>query len=321
MQFWQEKRRRRVRTLFSLALFFLLAIIVSYLFELTLRWLAREGYISPMPYLGFALMGFIFLVTVGYYCAYATTGGKLAAESMGGWEVDPLESSPEVMQLVHIVEEMAIASRLPIPAIYIIRAQEINAFAAGLKPNKSVIAVTTGALEQLSREELQGVIAHEFGHIASGDMKIGMQIAALVMGFFIIFYIGLRLLEGSFFMGRGSNGERKSGPILLIALLLLLSGALLWFAGTILRACVSREREYLADASAVQFTRNPQGLIGALTKIKAVNEQVHDMPKSGLGYAHLYFDHRSSIWGRLFATHPPLEKRIEALKGTENLHH
>lgn len=312
MQFWQAQRQHRLRTTLTVGLFLLLACGVAFLFELALRFSAKEGYSPPLPYMGFVLLAFICLVALCYYLSYASCGGSLVAESMGGVLVAADSASPKEAQLFHIVEEMSIASRMPMPSVYIINAQEINAFAAGLKPQKSVIAVTTGALEKLSREELQGVIAHEFGHIASGDMKIGMRLAALLMGFFIVFYVGIRLLEGSFLFGRG--GGRKGNVVPLIALFLLLAGAILWFAGAILRACVSREREYLADASAAQFTRNPAGIASALRKIKRANEDVQDMPKSGLGYAHLYFDNRS-FWCRLFATHPPLSKRIDALEG------
>lgn len=317
MQFWQEKRRLRRNTLFCLLVYLVLACAVGYLFEIAVRFFAEEGYTPPLPYLGYALFAFICVVSCFYYLGYAGFGGSMVAESMGGLEITQENAqNPKVATLLNIVEEIAIASRLPMPRIYLIEANEINAFAAGLKPEKSVIAVTTGALNALSREEMQGVIAHEFGHISTGDMRLGMRLAALLMGFFIVFYIGLRLLEGSLlFGGRGSgrNGGRGNSTAL-IALLLLVAGLVLWFAGTVLRACVSRQREYMADASAVEFTRNPSGIASALRKIATYNEKMQDMPKSGLGYAHLYFDNRS-FWCRLFATHPPIEKRIDALMG------
>lgn len=311
MDFWAAKRSRKRRTALFLTVFFLLAVGVSFLLEISLRYFATEGYSPPVPFAGVYLFIFICLVSFFYYLSYAGFGGDLVAQSMGGWQVDPNDCSAKEAQLLNIVHEIAIASRLPIPKVYVIEAKEINAFAAGLKPEKSTIAVTTGALDALNREELQGVIAHEFGHIASGDMKIGMRLAALLMGFFLVFYIGLRLLEGSFFI-RGGNSERRGNSAALIALALLLAGVILWFAGSILRACVNREREYMADASSVEFTRNPNGIASALRKI--ANEQARDMPKSGLGYSHLYFSNQT-FWSRLFATHPPLEKRIAAIEG------
>jgi heat shock protein HtpX len=314
MLFWEAKRKQRLRTIFFITVFLILACAVSLLFEVAIRYFAKEGYTPPMPYLGFVLFGFICVVAIIYYASYATFGGSLAPESMGGVVIernDPINSAKEI-ELLNIVEEISIASRLPMPKVYLINAEEINAFAAGLHPEKSVIAVTTGALRNLSREELQGVIAHEFGHIASGDMRVGMRLAALLMGFFLVFYIGMRLLEGSLLFGRGNGRRGNSLP--LIALLLLVAGVVLWFAGNILRACVSRAREYNADASAVEFTRNPYGIAGALKKIQVLNNEVQDMPKSGMGYGHLYLDNRS-FWCRLFATHPSLDKRIAALLG------
>lgn len=314
MQFREEKRRLRRNTLFCLIVYFVLACAVSYLFEVVVRYFAQEGYSPPMPYLGYALFGFICVITCFYYFSYATMGGSMVAESMGGIEITKENAEhPKVAILLNLIEEIAIASRLPKPRIYLIEANEINAFAAGLHPNKSIIAVTTGALNVLTRDELQGVLAHEFGHISTGDMRLGTRLAALLMGFFIVFYLGLRLLEGSLLFGRSRNGDRGNSTAL-IALLLLVAGLVLWFAGSILRACVSRQREYMADASAVEFTRNPNGIASALQKIQNHNQTVRDMPKSGLGYAHLYFDNQS-FWGRLFATHPPIQKRINAILG------
>lgn len=314
MNFWEAKRHHKRRTFLFLTVFFILAVAVSFLVEIAVRFFAEEGYSPDIPFIGVYLFIFICLVSFFYYLSYAGFGGDLVAQSMGGWQVDPNDCSAKEAQLHNIVQEIAIASRLPIPSVYVIEAKEINAFAAGLKPEKSTITVTTGALDALNREELQGVIAHEFGHIASGDMKIGMRLAALLMGFFLVFYIGLRLMEGSFFV-RGGNGERKGNSVALIAIVLLLAGVILWFAGSILRACVNREREYLADASSVEFTRNPHGIASALRKIQ--KEEVRDMPKSGLGYSHLYFSN-TSFWSRLFATHPPLDKRIEAIEGRKS---
>jgi heat shock protein HtpX len=172
--------------------------------------------------------------------------------------------------------------------------------------------VTRGALEHLNRDELQGVIAHEFGHINNGDMRISMSLAALIMGFVFLLYLGIRLLQGSILFG--GRGRRNGGnPVALIALVFLIAGLATWFAGAILRACVSRQREYLADASSVQYTRNPTGLANALRKIERM-QYASDMPKHGMAYSHLYFNNRG-FWSRIFATHPPIEKRIAAIEG------
>jgi len=166
-------------------------------------------------------------------------------------------------------------------------------------------------LMRLNREELQGVVAHEFGHIYNGDMKISMRLAAMVMGFLFVIYVGFRTLQFASYR-RSDSRERGGNPVMLAALVLLVAGVLTWFAGTLLKCSVSREREYLADACSVQFTRNPNGLSSALRKI--AKESVNDMPKEGQAYSHLYFDEHLGL-GSLFATHPPIWKRIKAIEG------
>lgn len=313
--FWEAQRRARSRTTLFLFTFIVFAFGMAVLLEYAMRHLAPQDYAPPLPYLGMIFIGVTFLVAGFYYLSYSSFGGSFVAESLGGKRVPPTTADLKEKQLLNIVEEMAVASGQPVPPVYVIPSKEINAFAAGMKPQNAAITVTRGALELLNRDELQGVVAHEFGHIYNGDMKISMRLAAMVMGFVIILYIGIRLLEGSLIFGgggRSGNGERRGNPIALAALLFVLAGAITWFAGAILRSMVSREREYLADACAVQFTRNPQGIANALRKIAKV--EVHDMPKRGMAYSHLYFSNRS-FWASLFATHPPIEKRIAAIEG------
>lgn len=297
--------------------FVFLTIIVAILAEISLRYFAgSKNYDPPLPYFGFIFMGITFL-TAGYqYFSLSLYGGAAVAESLGGIKIDKNTIDPKAQQLFNIVEEMSIASRVPMPEVYILKCRQINAFAAGLTADKAVIAVTLGALNKLSRDELQAVIGHEFSHILNEDMKISTKIAALVMGFFIISIIGMRLVEGSLFARSSSDDNRQNGGqfIALVGLIFLIGGIVTWFAGSILKSFISREREYLADASSVQFTRNPEGLIGALKKIG--QDQVQDMPKSGMAFSHLYFDDRSLL-SQLFATHPPLEKRIAVLEGKD----
>lgn len=230
---------------------------------------------------------------------------------MGAKRLDSRRASPKEQQLLNIVEEMAVAASVPIPPVYLLNANEINAFAAGLAPQDAIIAVTNGSLNLLTRDEMQGVIAHEFGHIHNGDMLISMRIAAMVMGFFFVLYIAIRLLQFSG-MRNERDSRRGSNPIALAALILVIAGAFTWFFGSILKSVVSREREYLADACSVQFTRNPAGIANALRKI--AKEQYHDMPKSGIAFSHMYLED-TSFMSALFATHPPIGKRIEAIEG------
>lgn len=312
MNFWEAQAKARSRTSLYIFVFCFLTVGIAILIEYVFRLLSEEGYTQPMPYLGLLFLGITFLVAGLYYLTYKSQGGRFVAESLGGKPVLPTSGDFKEQQLLNIVEEMSVASGQPMPAVYLIPSKEINAFAAGMKPDNAAITVTRGTLDHLTRDELQGVIAHEFGHIYNADMKISMRLAAMVMGFVFVLYFGIRLLEGSLLLG-GRRRNGGSNPIALVALALLIGGALTWFAGAILRSMVSRQREYLADACAVQFTRNPDGIANALRKI-AKRSQIRDMPRQGMAYAHLYFDNHS-FWSRLFATHPPIEKRIAALEG------
>lgn len=312
MNFWEAQAKARSRTSLYVFVFIILTVAVAALIEYVLRELALEGYTQPMPWVGFLFLGVTMLIAGFYYLTYKSQGGSFVAESLGGKRVSPNTGNFQELQLLNIVEEMSVASGQPMPAVYVIESKEINAFAAGIKPENAAIAVTRGTLSLLSRDELQGVVAHEFGHIYNADMKISMRLAAMVMGFMLVLFLGVRLLEGSLlFGGRRRNGG--SNPVAIVALVFLLAGALTWFCGAILRSMVSRQREYLADACAVQFTRNPDGIANALRKISKMQD-VRDMPRSGMAYAHLYLDNHSA-WSRLFATHPPIEKRIAAIEG------
>ncbi|MEI8365909.1 MAG: M48 family metallopeptidase [Parachlamydiaceae bacterium] len=311
MDFWEAQRRARKRTAWCIFIFILMTVAVAIVSESAMRYFAQENYDPPLPYLAFTFLGLTFFVALFQYGQFKAFGGAYVAESLGGLRIDPQRATPQQKQLLNIVEEIAVASSLPVPPVYLLPANEINAFAAGLTPQDAVIAVTVGSLNKLTRDELQGVIAHEFGHVSNADMTISMRIAAMVMGFFFILTIGLRMLRVSGM--RSSRDSKKGGnPIALAALILVAAGAFTWLAGSILKCIISREREYLADASSVQFTRNPQGIAGALRKI--ADEQVHDMPKSGMAYSHMYFED-TSMFSALFATHPPIEKRIAAVLG------
>lgn len=312
MDFWQAQKRARSKTAIYLGLFLLLTFTAAFVIEVAMRSLESDYYQPQLPVVGLSFIGMTLLFAFVQYSCFKVAGGKYVATSMGAILADP-DADLAQKQLVNIVEEIAIASSLPVPAVYIIKASEINAFAAGLTPATAVIAVTEGALRQLSRDELQGVVAHEFGHIQNADMLIGLRVAAMVMGFYFILYMGLRLMQLSGRARWRTYGHKEKGnPLVLMALFLFLAGAFTWFFGSILKAMISRQREYLADASSVQFTRNPEGLANALRKIQ--QEQVRDMPKSGMAYSHLYFDARGRFF-TLFATHPPLEKRIDAILG------
>lgn len=315
--FWEAQRAAKSRTTLYVSVFVLLTLAVSALSDMAFRTLAPESYDSPYPLFGLGVLGVTFAVAAFQYLQFQAQGGGLVAQSMGGQRITKNSGDFKAQQLYNIVEEMAVASRLPMPEVYILPAKEINAFAAGLTPDRAAVAITYGALELLNRDEVQGVIGHEFGHIYNGDMKISMRLAAMLMGFFFILTIGMRMLRYGAWVSPRHRDDNKGGgnPLVIAALIMMAAGVLTWFFGSILRATVSRQREFLADACAVQFTRNADGIASALKKIGKYNEvRADDMPKAAMAYTHLYFDNRSFL-GSLFATHPPLGQRIAAIEG------
>ncbi|WP_152643352.1 M48 family metalloprotease, partial [Anaeromyxobacter sp. PSR-1] len=195
-------------------------------------------------------------------------GGAAVAELLGGTPVDRATQDPAERRLVNVTEEMALAAGMPVPRLYVLRGEGgINAFAAGYTPGHSVVAVTRGALERLTRDELQGVVAHELSHVLNADTRIDLRLMAAVGGLGFLTLLGRLLLDvGS---GPRRSRDRNRGAIALVGLGLLLAGAMGSLCGRLVRFAVARQREWLADASAVQFTRNPDGLAGALRKIAA----------------------------------------------------
>jgi Zn-dependent protease with chaperone function len=246
-------------------------------------------------------------------------GGSAVAESVGGRRLDPRAADLQERRLLNIVEEMAIASGVPVPAVYILPEENtINAFAAGFTPDDAALGFTAGALRDLDRDELQGVVAHEFSHVLNGDMRLNIHLIGVLFGILVLSILGQGLLRASF---AGETGPRrrdgKEGASIAlmfaaVGLVLILAGSVGVFFGRLIQSAVSRQREFLADAAAVQFTRNPDGLAGALRKIGAAGSRVHHPHSQDV--AHLFFANglRLSLGG-WFATHPPLETRIQAL--------
>src|SRR5210317_2619922 len=194
------------------------------------------------------------------------SGGGKVARDLGGVLVEADAHDPLRRRLYNVVEEIALASGIPVPEIYVLEQESaINAFAAGFTPADAAVAVTRGALETLSRNELQGVIAHEFSHIFNGDMRLNIRLMGALFGILVLSLIGRRVLHGSYYVGRSKNSN--GGAIVLIAVAVMLVGYIGLFFGRWIKSAVSRQREYLADASAVQFTRNPDGIAGALKRI------------------------------------------------------
>lgn len=237
-------------------------------------------------------------------------GGGAVAMALGGARVDRDTRDPRLRRLHNIVEEMSIASGVTMPEVYVLeRESGINAFAAGRNPADAAVAVTRGAVERLNREQLQGVIAHEFSHILNGDMRLNVRMIGWLFGLTFIALAGRAMLRlGT--DGRGRGRGSGAGWLYLVALAMLVIGWLGALAGRILQAAVCRRREHLADASAVQFTRNPEGLKGALLKIAGLDRHGRLAATRAPEVAHMLF---AAGVERLFATHPPLAERIRAL--------
>jgi len=232
-------------------------------------------------------------------------GGGIVARDLGGVLVAQDTTDIQRKRLLNVVAEMAIASGVPMPEVYVLeQEQAINAFAAGHTPANAAITVTQGTLERLNRDELQGVIGHEFSHILNGDMRLNVQLMGWVFGLFVIALIGRLILNFSPRDRRGNNGWVALG----FAIMLL--GYVGLFLGRLMQAAVSRQRERLADASGVQFTRNPQGLKGALVKIAAMPDGSVLATPHAEQAAHMFF---AAALNRLFATHPPILERIRQL--------
>lgn len=311
INFWEAQKQAKRRTQWIVVCFIVLTFAVAYISNSIVDSLSEDYESMGFPWVGVGFVLVTFLVALYNYSMYRTQGGAYVAESMGAQSVNPGTPNLTERQLLNLIEELAVASGMPMPQVFILRNEAINAFAAGTRPDNACICVTTACLSLLNRDELQAVIAHEFGHIYNGDVRLGMRLSAMLMGFFIIFYLALRLAQ---FAPRG-RGEGQRVPTVFIALILTAAGGLSWVAGKILASMASRQRELLADASSAQFTRNPEALVSALLKIeKEANPQA--MPASGMAFSHLYFDHRSII-GSLFATHPPIKDRIKALLGRD----
>ena len=248
-----------------------------------------------------------------------SSGGSAVAESVNGRRVDPHTTDLNERRLLNVVEEMAIAASLPVPAVYLLDDEPaINAFAAGLTTSDAVIAVTRGTLDKLTRDELQGVIGHEFSHVLNGDMRLNLRLTALLFGILVLGLAGrgiLWSLRGARF---SSRGNKNSGgivvAILVVGIALLIIGYVGYFFGRIIQAAVSRQREFLADASSVQFTRNPAGLTGALKKIGgyALGSSLQTSKAAAIGHFFFAQSFRSGITG-LWSTHPPLTERIRAI--------
>lgn len=255
-----------------------------------------------------AAVGSVILLGSGWKTMQlARNGGATIAAELGGRRVSRASTDPLERRLINVVDEMAIASGIAAPQVYVLDAEQgINAFAAGASPADGVVAVTRGTLEQLSRDELQGVIAHEFSHILNGDMRLNLRLIGVLHGILLLTLAGRVMLRSA----RGS--DRAAAPMILGGLALVVLGYLGVLFGKLIKAAVSRQREFLADAAAVQFTRNPAGIAGALRRIAGAGSRVQH-PRAEEA-SHMFFGN-SAGFSRLLATHPPITERIRRIEG------
>lgn len=317
----QDKARRHTGhlvLLFSIAVIFLiiltnLLLISTFAYMETSEIVSFSKAFSDTYDTNIALVttaGVTLLILLGslYKTIGLSKGGQAIAEMLGGQLVPQSTNDRAQRKLLNIVEEMSIAAGMPIPKVYLLNESSINAFAAGKSHNNAVIGVTHGAVSSLSRDELQGVIAHEFSHILNGDMRLNIRLIGVLHGILLIGIIGEYIIRS---MRYGSSRKNNGGAFLVIGLGLVVIGYAGTFFGKWIKASVSRQREYLADASAVQFTRNKDTIAGALKKIGGLTEGSVLNAPSASEYSHAYFaDGISSFFGSMFSTHPPLKERI-----------
>lgn len=262
-----------------------------------------------------ASIALLIMVITTSFGFFNKSNGHKVAKAFGGERIEDKADLPLALrQALNIVDEQSLAANIPAPTLYLIPDKGINAFAAGKSSDTAIVAITQGALESFSRTQLSGVIAHEIGHIVNHDIKLNIRISAFVFGFTALFFLAKLLFRGVLY-NRRMDGRAK---ILLIAIAAIIAiiGALTVLFGRILQAAMSRQREYLADASAVQFTRYPEGLIEAFEVMqgKGKDNATVENPNAK-EYAHAFMFGMS---GEIFATHPPLDKRIERLQGRKN---
>ena len=315
MDFFESQERAKRNTSWLVTLFILgvIATVVSVHVVLSLT-VSRGNVFDPSMF-ALSVGSVLAVVGVGTAVKFAqmSHGGAAVAQAMGGTQVDPASRDPDERRVLNVVEEMAIASGVPVPPIYLMEDQTINAFAAGNSEQDSVIGVTRGCIHALSRDELQGVMAHEFSHIFHRDTRLNMRLVAWLGGIFAVSMVG-RILIRSQMYSRPSRDKNNSAAVGLgIGVALFIIGIVGYFFGRIIQSAVSRQREFLADASAVQYTRNPDGIAGALEKIARGAGSQLSAPAAA-EFSHFFF---ANGIASLFSTHPPIEERIARIRGAK----
>ncbi|HAS6723121.1 TPA: M48 family metallopeptidase [Vibrio parahaemolyticus] len=329
MDFFHHQDTARQRTGLLVMLFTLAVLAITGLVSVIS--IGIYFYFTGEPFttqsiISYCLLSFVGVLTVVSISSFIrlselnANGGRGVAESIGGKLISTDTSNAKHRQLLNVVEEMSIASGIPVPPVYVMTEEHgINAFAAGMSIDDAVIGVTQGALDAFSRDELQGVIAHEFSHILNGDMRLNTRLIGALFGITCIAHFGHLILDNSNstrHVSRSSSDSNKGfAVIILIAIVCLVLGWLGTLFGNMIKAAISRQREFLADASAVQFTRNDQGIAGALKKIGSSVQGSTLNTKASDEMSHMMFGQsKLSGFSSLFATHPPLDERIRRIE-------
>ena len=328
-----QARKNTGRLVFYFGLTVLIIMALVYVVVLALLASIRVGnsepidVFNPLILIGVFLSVGLVIASGSIYQTWLLSGdGSSVAIQLGGVKVQPNTRNLSERILLNVVEEMALASGTPVPPVYLLENEQgINAFAAGTTPQNAVVGVTRGCIETLTRDELQGVIAHEFSHILNGDMKLNVRILGMLHGILLIAMLGYSLFRIAAHMpmrSSGRNSDDSKGAIGIVAAIFIFGTLLLgigyagvFFAGLI-QAAVSRQREFLADASAVQFTRNPLGITGALKRIGGWQKKSFVQATYAKEASHLFFS--TGLASQSFATHPPLEIRIQRIEPTFN---
>jgi Zn-dependent protease with chaperone function len=329
MNFFESQDRARKNTstlvfLFALAVITLiimtnLLVMVVFGFIGNDQLHSGQALLQKMDWRMFAMVsaavGAVVLGGSFYKIMALSAGGRTVADGLGGQLIPQNTRDLKQRRLLNVVEEMAIASGIPAPPVYILAGEPgINAFAAGFTPRDAVIGVTQGLIDHLSREQLQGVIAHEFSHIFNGDMRLNIRLMGVLNGILIIGLAGYYILRSGAYSSRSRSRGKGGGQIFLLGIGLMIIGFAGTFFGGLIKAAVSRQREYLADASAVQFTRNPDGIAGALKRIGGLEYGSIVENPGAPEISHAFFAQGvSGFMQSLSATHPPLAKRILAI--------
>ena len=316
VDFFERQHLARGTSLRLVALFALAVLAIVVAVDLLVLYATRNGTTSYVTGALVAATAVTLLIIAGGTLTKMIAlraGGAAVALSVGAVPIDPTTSDPQLRRFVNVVEEMSIASGVPVPRLFVLQNEDgINAFAAGFTPADAAITVTNGALQRLNRDELQGVIGHEFSHVLNGDMRLNVRLIGLLNGILLLGIVGLRILA---FGGGRSRSDKGGNPILVIAIAFLVLGFVGQFFAGLIQAAVSRQREWLADASAVQFTRQTSGLVGALKKIAGLPAGSALRDAAGEKQInHMLFGEGRKGFSQLRATHPPLLQRIQALE-------